>query len=113
MKSDLSCLLKNISEILFLLINFVKRKDLKQSFRFSHINVAMNNLVITRNTVTDTNTSTFMRFIFRTPDDGEGGGCPLAHTPRLFLPQGVAFLGPSTAVLASIDPGSMCLTIPY
>jgi hypothetical protein len=42
----------------------------------------------------------------------EGGG-PLAHTPRLFLPQGVAFLGPSTAVLASIDPGSMCLTLPY
>jgi hypothetical protein len=42
----------------------------------------------------------------------EGGG-PLAHTPRLFLPQEVAFLGPSTAVLASIDPGSMCLTLPY
>ena len=42
----------------------------------------------------------------------EGGG-PLARTPRLFLPQGVAFLGPSPAVLASIDPGSMRHTLPY
>jgi hypothetical protein len=88
MESDLSCLLKNISVILFLLINLVKRKDLKQSFRFSHMNVAMNNLVIMRNTVTDTSTLIRTRFMIRTPDDG--GGMPSGTYPTPIPTAGIS-----------------------
>ena len=52
---------------------------------------------------------TMIRFIVRTP--GDGGGRPTGTDPLLNPAAGMTILGPSTAVLASIDPGSMCLTL--